>query len=207
MNLQHNQSKFVVGLTGGIGSGKSTVGKIFAALGIHVVNADHLSREVVQPGQPALRTIAENFGAEVLLPDGTLDRAYLRGTVFADDEHKNWLEALLHPLIADLIRTRISESESLYCILESPLLLETEQHRLVDRILVVDVDKETQLKRTMERDGGDSTVIRSIIASQLAQDERLSMADDIINNIDAQDKLHIQVKRLHKNYLTLASKK
>ncbi len=207
MNLPHNQSRFIVGLSGGIGSGKSTVGRIFSALGIDVVNADHLSRELVQPGQPALLTIAENFGAEVLLPDGKLDRAWLRGTVFADDEHKNWLEALLHPLIADLIRTRIDESESPYCILESPLLLETDQHRLVDRVLVVDVDEETQLIRTMKRDGSDATLIRSIIASQLARDKRLAMADDSINNADSQHKLHIQIENLHKNYLTLASKK
>lgn len=204
MSKQQN-SKFVVGLTGGIGSGKSTVAKLFAALGINIINADQLSREVVALGQPSLRSIAEHFGAEVLTTEGALNRAALRKIIFSDEQQKDWLEALLHPLIVNLIKIRISESLTPYCILESPLLLESEQHRLTHRVLVIDVDEKTQFVRAIERDGSDAATIRSIIAAQLARKERIAMADDIIQNEGGIEELQEKIAALHRNYITLAN--
>ncbi len=195
----------MVGLTGGIASGKSSVAKIFNDLGVNTVNADLLAREAVEPGQAALQAIADHFGSKILLPDGTLDRASLRKIIFSQSEQKDWLEALLHPLIAALMRTRILESPSPYCILESPLLLETEQHKLVDKILVVDVARETQMKRAMERDKSDASVIQSIIASQLSKEERIERADELIKNEGSLKELRKKVEILHHSYLALAN--
>ncbi len=204
-NLQ-DQSKYVVGLTGGIGSGKSTVADLFKAHGIDIIDADQLSREAVEPGQPALHAIEEHFGVDILTAAGELDRANLRTIVFSEPKQKEWLEALLHPLIADLIKSGIARSNSDYCVLESPLLLETEQHQLVSRILVVDVSVETQLSRALERDGGDATVISSIIASQLNRDKRLEKADDVVTNEGSLQDLRVTIDKLHNTYLTLAKK-
>ncbi len=200
-------NKFVVGLTGGIGSGKSAAADIFRALGGNVVNADDLSREVVEPGLPALDSIAAHFGRDILNADGSLDRASLRAVVFSNDEHKSWLEALLHPLIADLIRARLGDSESPYSILESPLLFETDQHKLVDRILVVDVSEETQLARAMDRDGSDADLIRSIIASQIERTERISRADDVVSNEGSLETLRDSIEALHRKYLGIIATK
>ena len=202
MNAAH---KFVVGLTGGIGSGKSAAADIFRSFGVNVVNADDLSREVVEPGQPALASIAAHFGEDILNPDGSLDRASLRTLVFSNSEHKSWLEALLHPLIAELIRARLGETESDYSILESPLLFETEQHRFVDRILVVDVSEETQLARAMNRDGSDADTIRSIIASQIERTERTSRADDVVCNEGSLEMLRDSIETLHRKYQGMAA--
>jgi dephospho-CoA kinase len=204
MKQQRDQEKFVVGLTGGIGSGKSTVAEMFAALGVNVVDADTLAREVVEPDQPALRSIAAHFGANILQTDGSLDRAALRKIIFSKREHKDWLESLLHPLINNLLLTRIKESRSAYCILESPLLLETEQHKLVNRVLVIDVQEETQLSRAALRDDSDETVIRNIIESQISRKERIQIADDIIDNEQSLGQLQSKVEALHKHYLILA---
>ncbi len=197
-------NKYVVGLTGGIGSGKSAAADTFRALGVHVVDADVLSREVVEPGQPALHAIAQHFGSDILNADGSLDRAALRKLVFSNHEHKHWLEALLHPLIADLIRLRLAEAGSDYAILESPLLLETEQHKLVDRVLVIDVSEETQLARAMARDGSDSVIIRSIIASQIERNERSRRADDVVCNEGSMDQLRQDIEALHRKYQGIA---
>jgi dephospho-CoA kinase len=206
MKQQRDQAKFVVGLTGGIGSGKSTVAEMFTALGVNVVNADTLAREVVEPGQPALHSITARFGAEILQTDGSLDRAALRKIIFSDPEHKNWLESLLHPLINNLLLIRIKESKSTYCILESPLLLETEQHKLVNRVLVIDVQEKTQMSRAALRDGSNKTVIRTIIESQINRKERIQAADDIIDNEQGLGQLQNKVEALHNNYLILANK-
>ena len=168
---------FVVGLTGGIGSGKSTVTRCFQNFGVCTVDADDLSREVVQPGSKALDEVARHFGSKILQKNGTLDRSQLRQIVFTNPTEKAWLEELLHPLIADLIQIRLTACGSAYCLLASPLLLETDQHKFVDRVLVVDVSEETQFTRTFNRDGGDPMTIRAIIASQTERNMRLRRAD------------------------------
>lgn len=197
-------SKYVVGLTGGIGSGKSTVARIFADLGVDVIDADMLSREVVEPGSEALAKIAGHFGEAILGPGGELNRPMLRETVFADTDQKDWLENLLHPLINQLMKTRLENSTSEYCVLESPLLLETNQHDMVNRILLVDVSERTQLARSVERDQGDPATIRAIIASQISRDQRRQKADDIIDNEPGMDQLLPRVTELHEHYNQLA---
>ena len=194
----------VIGLTGGIGSGKSTVAALFAQQGIEIVDADQLARKVVEPGTPALSQIAAHFGDQVLLPDGSLDRPLLRKLVFADPDQRRWLEQLLHPLIRQLLLTRLQACQSRYCILESPLLLETSQAELVDRVLVVDVSEATQLQRALRRDGSDEATIRGIIDAQLPRESRLAKADDILDNDGDLEQLSPQVMRLHNAYLNLA---
>ena len=195
---------YVVGLTGGVGSGKSTVAAHFAKLGIQIINADVLAREVVAVGSHALGEIAEHFGSNILTNDGELNRAKLRQLVFDNEEERLWLERLLHPLIAKLIQKGIAECQSEYCILESPLLLETSQHSLVDRILVIDVSETTQLQRTLQRDNSDEKTIRAIMAAQMLREERLQRADDVIANDNSLNLLEPQVERLHNIYIELA---
>lgn len=202
----NTRKKYVVGLTGGIGSGKSAAAEIFRVLGVHVVDADALAREVVEPGQPALVDIAKHFGSDILTAEGLLDRAALRKIVFSNPEHKFWLEKLLHPRIAKLMQLRLNESKSAYAILESPLLLETEQHKLVDRILVVDVTEETQLARAVRRDGSDVTTIKSIIASQIGRVARTQRADDLVLNEGSLEQLQENITLLHAKYLGIATK-
>ncbi|MBT3531340.1 MAG: dephospho-CoA kinase [Gammaproteobacteria bacterium] len=197
---------FVVGLTGGIGSGKSTVDSCFQNLGVNIVDADELSREVVSSGAPALNKIAEHFGSDILTSNGTLDREKLRGIVFSDADARSWLENLLHPLIAQLIQERIAATESDYCILTSPLLLETEQYKLADRVLVIDVSEQTQLSRTLQRDGSSEETIKSIIASQMKREKRLQKADDVLDNEGNLDSIESRVKSLHTNYLEYSKK-
>ena len=153
----------IIGLTGGIGSGKSTVAEQFAALGIVSVDADQASRAVVEPGMPALDYIEEHFGPELITADGQLNRPALREIIFADPSEKAWLEALLHPLIRDWIMVQLQAATSDYVILESPLLFETDQHQLVDAVLLVDVPVELQLERASARDGSDKPGIQRIL--------------------------------------------
>lgn len=195
---------FVVGLTGGIGSGKSTVAEMFADFEVNLVDADIASREVVAPGSRALAQIAEHFGPEILLSDGSLDRGALRRVIFHDEQEKHWLEALLHPLIREWLTQQISSSRSAYCLLVSPLLLETGQAELVDRILVVDVSVDTQVARTLARDGGEERTTRAIIAAQMDRSQRLEHADDIINNELPVQSLKQQIEALHQQYLAMA---
>lgn len=194
----------IVGLTGGIGSGKSTVACFFEELGIEVVDADLLAREVVEPGTTALGKITERFGTDLNDSNGKLKRSKLREIIFDDPEQKAWLEELLHPLIAELTKSRLAACTSAYCILASPLLLETEQHKFTDRILVIDVSEQTQLQRTSQRDGSDASLIESIIASQLGRRERLQRADDIIDNDNDIDGLRTRVAEIHEQYLKFA---
>ncbi len=198
---------FVIGLTGGIGSGKSAVSDRFAQHGITIVDADVASRVVVEPGRPALTRIAEHFGAELITSSGTLDRALLRSKVFSSEQERKWLEALLHPLIAEEIQSGLANSRSPYTVLVSPLLLETTQHSYVDRILVVDVPVELQLRRTMARDNNSESQVRAIIAAQMARDTRRSRADDLISNDGSLEQLQQQVDALHQRYLALATAK
>lgn len=197
--------RFVVGLTGGIGSGKSTVALIFAGHGIDIIDADEASRVVVEPGSAALSQIAAHFGSEVLDEAGALRRDRLRELVFSNADERLWLESLLHPLIATHIRASLSASRSPYCILMSPLLLETDQVSLVDRVLVVDASEASQLQRTVERDGSTEDTIRAIMAVQMDRSERLRRADDVIDNDGDLSKLAEQVDSLHQQYLSAAS--
>lgn len=193
-----------IGLTGGIGSGKSEVSRRFEALGIVVADADLAARVVVEPGQPALVAINKHFGSDILAPDGSLNRALLRQKIFANADDKAWLESLLHPLIASEIQRQLDAAQSPYSILSSPLLLETEQWRNVDRILVVDAREEVQITRSCRRDSNSEAQIRSIMASQIARDERLKRAHDVIDNNGSISALQEQVERLHQQYLCTA---
>lgn len=195
---------FVVGLTGGIGSGKTAVSDRFAALGIKILDADVAARIVVEPGRPALAEIAEHFGAEVIDPSGALDRAALRTRVFSDPDARRWLEQLLHPRIADEIRRGIESATSPYTMLVSPLLLEAGQAAYAHRILVVDVPVEVQVARTMARDDNDEAQVRRIIAAQSPREDRLKRADDVIENDKGLDALDRAVAELHARYLALA---
>lgn len=197
---------YVVGLTGGIGSGKTTVANRFAELGICLVDADLLAREVVEPTTPALAAITEHFGQEILTKTGQLDRAKLRSIVFADDSEKDWLEQLLHPAIRELMLSRIEASQSPYTILVSPLLLETDQHNLVDRVLVVDIPADIQLDRTLLRDGSNKQTIESIIKSQIDRESRLARADDVISNVGTPDSLQPKILALHEQYMRFSEK-
>lgn len=196
---------FVVGITGGIGSGKSAVSDRFKRLGIDVVDADVASREVVKPGQPALKAIAEHFGSDLINADGSLDRARLRALVFADQRERVWLERLLHPLINEYIRVQLARAASPYAILVSPLMMETGQSRFTNRILVVDVPEEVQLARTMARDSNAEAQVRAIMAAQASRAARLATADDVINNDAGFEALDHAVARLHEQYLRLAA--
>jgi len=195
---------FVVGLTGGIGSGKSAVSDRFAALGIKIVDADVASRVVVEPGQPALTKIAEHFGAELITADGALDRAALRQKVFSDESERRWLEALLHPLINAWIDDQLQSAESAYAILAHPLLVETSRTRSCDRVLVVDVPESLQLERTMARDNNSEAQVKNIIAAQATREVRLAAADDVIVNDQDLGHLDAAVAQLHEQYLAAA---
>jgi dephospho-CoA kinase len=196
--------KLIIGLTGGIGSGKSEVSRRFAALGIDLVDADLIAREVVTPGASALQSIASHFGPDILLEDGSLNRARLRDIIFSNADEKEWLEQLLHPLINQRIRELLAQSHSSYVILSSPLLLETQQYLLVDRILVVDTSEILQVERASRRDASKEAQIRAIMATQLSRAERCSRATDIIQNHGDLDELDEQINRLHQLYLELA---
>lgn len=195
----------IIGVTGGIGSGKSAVTDRFAQLGITVVDADLAARVVVEPGRPALKAIAEHFGADILQADGNLDRAALRRIVFADPTQRQWLEQLTHPLIGEEIRGQLASSRSPYTILSSPLLLESaSQRELAELVVVVDVPEETQLARTMDRDANDEAQVRRIMAAQLPRDERLALADIVVDNSGPLEALDDIVGELHKEFLQRA---
>lgn len=195
---------FIVGLTGGIGSGKSAAAACFRDLGINVVDADWAARVVVEPGQPALARIAEHFGADVLRDTGALDRARLRALIFDNPAERTWLEGLLHPLIREEIVRALDASESAYAILESPLLIESGQTALVDRVCVVDLPEALQLQRASARDGNDPEQIRKIMAAQLSREARLEKANDVLDNSGELTDLKSQVEALHQHYLQLA---
>ena len=187
----------IVGITGGIGCGKSSVTDLLKKLNIDIVDADIIARKIVEPGKFALKKIVEHFGDEILLPDGSLDRAKLRVIVFSEKEKKDWLEELIHPLINDEIRVQTKLANSEYVVLSSALLLETRQKDLVDIVVVVDIPETLQIERTTLRDGNSSELVKKIIDSQLKRDERLSRADIVIDNSGSLDKLQLKLKELH----------
>lgn len=194
----------VVGITGGIGSGKSAVTRRLEQHGITVVDADVAARIVVEPGRPALAAIAAHFGAGILQADGTLDRAALRARVFLDESERRWLEQLTHPLIGQEIVDQINASRSPYTVLSSPLLLDTSQKALADCVVVVDVPEALQLERTMVRDSNDQAQVQRIMAAQMSRDARLALADIVIDNSGSLADLELQVDELHKEFLLRA---
>lgn len=196
---------YTVGVTGGIGSGKTAVTDRFGALGITIVDADLASRAVVEPGRPALAAIADHFGAEILTAEGALDRRALRDIVFSNPEERRWLEQLTHPLIAAEIDEQLRAATSAYAILAHPLLLETGSQGRCQRVLVIDVPVDTQIQRTMQRDGSDRTQVEAIIAAQISREQRLAAADDVIVNDRKLSYLDAEVARLHDLYLELAA--
>ena len=198
-------SSFIVGLTGGIGSGKTAVSDQFKALGIDIIDADIVARDVVTPGSDALDAIQKRFGESVLFDNGELNRANLRHIVFSNPDEKQWLNELLHPLIRQNIIAALSQAKSAYCILVAPLLLENKLHHIVDRVLVVDVSRECQIKRTIKRDNSSKAQVEAIINSQISQDERLKFANDVIDNENLSLKqLSKKVVNLHQMYLDLS---
>jgi len=203
---RHGSSRrpLVVGLTGGIGSGKSTVSTLFESLGIPVIDADHLAHQMVEPGQPALDEIRNVFGDACITPDGRLNRPHIRQRVFSNSEEKHKLEAILHPGIRNSILSWIATLDAPYCIVVIPLLLETGQTDLVDRVLVVDTTENEQLKRVAARDRLTHNVILAIMDSQSDRETRLAAADDIIENCSDTTSLESQVKALHRYYLDIS---
>ena len=199
------QQVFVVGLTGGIGSGKSAATAIFENLGIDIVDADEVARDVVEVGSEGLRHIAEHFGETILLEDGSLDRAALRERVFADAKEKHWLNGLLHPLIRSRMQQLISESTSPYCILSVPLLVENKLTEMCNHVVVVDCPETMQLERALKRDGSTEQTIKSIMASQATRQERVSAADDVLDNSTTLEALASQIATIHQKLLSLAS--
>ena len=193
----------IIGLTGCIGSGKTAVSDSFESLGIDVVDADLASRVVVQKGKPCLLKIAQHFGEDILTKEAELDRAKLREIIFKSEEEKNWLESLLHPAIANQIQDELNASKSPYTILVSPLLLETNQKDFCSKVLAVDVPVETQVERTLKRDGVSKEQVQAIINSQISRNDRLNLADEVIVNDGTLEDLEIAVKILHEKFLSL----
>ena len=193
-----------IGLTGGIGAGKSTVAEIFASLGVPVFDADLVAREVVEPGAPALAEVVGAFGPGVLGPDGRLDRARLRTRIFADDTARTRLEAILHPRIRARMEALARATDAEYCLLVIPLLVERGQRHLVDRVLVVDAPESLQVERVCARDGVTPEAARAILRTQAARAERLAAADDVVRNTGATARLRREVEALHHRYRRLA---
>ncbi|MEX2124532.1 MAG: dephospho-CoA kinase [Woeseia sp.] len=196
-----------IGLTGGIASGKSMVADLFAAKGVPVIDTDVIAREVVQPGQQALQDIEREFGRDVLDADGRLDRRRLRELIFADDRKRTALEAILHPRIRDAAVLQSRAAGGAYQIIVVPLLVESPMRQFMDRILVVDCSEESQLNRLLERDTETEQQARRIIAAQASREERLAIADDVVDNDGEKTDAAAQVERLHRLYLDLARKR
>ena len=196
---------FVVGITGGIGSGKSAVTDHLETLGITVVDADKVARVVVEPGTSGLAAIAQHFGKDILFANGGLDRAALRKIVFDNPDERRVLEEITHPRIRDEITRQLSEASSPYVVLSSPLLLESGQNTLANYVVVVDVPEDVQLKRTMARDDNSEALVKQIMAAQLDRQTRLSRADASIMNDTSLEELYERVEALHEDLLLKAT--
>jgi len=197
---------FAVGLTGGIGSGKTTVADLFAAEGVPVVDTDVIARQLTAPGGAALESIRANFGEAVMQADGTLDRAVLRRHVFADADARRRLEAILHPLIRQRVEQALATLNTPYALVVIPLLVETGGYRdRLNRVLVVDCPEALQIARVTARSGLAPDEVRAILAAQAGRAERLAIADDVITNSDSTEALQAKVKTLHQRYLALAA--
>jgi dephospho-CoA kinase len=194
-----------IGLTGGIGCGKTTVAKIFEQLKIPVIDADEIAHQLVAIGQPALAQIQQEYGTNVLNPDGSLNRKILRDLIFSDCKQKQKLESILHPLVYRSIQAELKRLNTPYCIICVPLLFETNMTHLVDRILVVDCSVETQIERLQKRDDITIERIQSIIDSQVSRAFRKAQANDLIDNSKTDNRLAEEVKKLHNFYLSLSA--
>lgn len=194
-----------IGLTGGIGSGKTTVANMFAAHGVPVIDADVIAREVIAPGQPALLDVIDHFEEPLLQDDGSINRSKLREIIFAHPEERIWLENLLHPLIRDEIAKQVQEADYPYCIVVIPLLLESKySYPFIDRILIIDTIPELQLERTSKRDSQRPESIQAIMDTQIGRANRLAKAHDVILNDSSLDKLAQKVDEQHKKYLEMS---
>lgn len=200
-----NKRPFIVGLTGGIGSGKTTVSKRFAAQGVQVIDADEINRTLLTSGSEALQRMTEHFGPSLLNKDGSLQRARLRSLIFNDKTEKVWVENLLHPMIRRQIDDEIDKSRRSWLLLSVPLLLENDAYDFVDRVLVVDVPEQVQIDRTRARDNISSVEVQRIIASQMPRAKRLAAADDVIDNTGDPAHLEQQVSKLIEQYEELAN--
>ncbi|MCF6451738.1 dephospho-CoA kinase [Vibrio sp. MMG022] len=198
---------FVIGLTGGIASGKTTVANLFKQqFKIDVVDADIVAREVVEPGSTGLNAIIEHFGIDIVREDQSLDRAKLREQIFSNPDEKAWLNALLHPMIREKMIEDLEQVESEYALLVVPLLIENKLDSLCDRVLVVDVEPETQIARTVKRDNVSEDQARAILASQATQAQRLAIANDVVRNNPDDPDLLLQITDLHEKYLAMCKK-
>lgn len=196
---------YTVAMTGGIGSGKSSIARQFAALGVDIIDADLIAREVVEPGTPALQAIEARYGAAILTRQGTLDRTALRDIIFQTPEEKSWLNALLHPLINARTQQLVAGASSPYVLWVVPLLVENQLQHQADRVLVIDVDEATQIARTQQRDQISLAQVQRILAAQATRQQRLACADDIIDNSGEPKAALPQVAELHQRYLRLAA--
>ncbi|WDD98439.1 dephospho-CoA kinase [Thalassomonas actiniarum] len=197
-------SDYIIGLTGGIGSGKTTIANMFAELDVAIVDADIVAREVVAPGSPSLEKIAQHFGPEFIDNNGALNRALLRTRIFNQPQDKAWLNQLLHPLIRQNLLAQAKQAPGVYCLLVAPLLIENNLHSLVDRVLVVDVCEQTQLERTLRRDTSSAQEIKLIINSQASRQQRLEVADDVfLNESENLAQAQKQVADIHGKYLQM----
>lgn len=202
--MEHCSRPIIIGLTGGIASGKTTVSDLFAQQGITIIDADVIGHQLVQPGQAALLRIIEVFGAEMLTQAGELDRAALRAKVFNDKVQRQQLEAILHPLIRQTMYQQAEQLDAPYCIFSIPLLVETQQYKNMDRVLVVDCDVSLQRQRLAQRNGFNDSEIDAILNAQTSSQQRLAIADDVIKNNKDTASLVIQVQQLHQYYLAYA---
>ncbi|MCH8263406.1 MAG: dephospho-CoA kinase [Proteobacteria bacterium] len=192
-----------IGLSGGIGSGKSTACEIFSELGVPVIDADIIAHNVVQAGMPALQLIKEEFGEDIITKDGLLDRKKVRNQIFTNETYRKKLENILHPVIYEKIAHEIENISSSYCIISIPLLLETGALDIIDRILIIDASRELQLSRASVRDNASLNDIEAIIQAQIPRDVRLATADDIINNEGDIENLRKQIYNLHEFYKSI----
>lgn len=199
-----NDNPLRIGLTGGIASGKSTVADLFEALGAQIIDTDVIAREVVAAGQPALREIREAFGPRVIDESGALDRKAMRELVFSDAQKRRQLEAILHPRIREEVLRQSEIGHGPYQLIVVPLLTASPLQAFVDRILVVDCDEQTQIRRLLARDAESEAQARRILAAQSTREERLAIADDVINNDGDLDATRAQVRTFHEIYLSLA---
>ena len=193
-------ASFILGLTGGVGCGKSVVSDYLLTVGVSVVDADVIAREVVMPGSHALREIEVHFGS-YMLTDGQLNRSLLRKVIFENSNEKKWLESLLHPLIRTIIVNRLEHAEGAYCVLVSPLLFETGQHKLVHRVLLIDSNPADQVSRVVARDHTTPQLVEKMMIDQMDREKRSRQADDIIFNNKTVEHLLAEVYRLHAGYL------
>ena len=196
-------ASWILGLTGGIGSGKSAISAMFEELGIQVVDADIVAREVVEPGSTGLEKITAHFGDEILTTDGSLDRAKLRAIIFADESQKQWLNNLLHPLIRESMLAQLQQATSQYVILVAPLLFENGLDQFCDHTLLIDVPVEVQITRTTARDNISVELAKQIIASQMPRADKQQKATDTLDNNRLLSEVKIDVQKLHEKYLTL----